>query len=302
MSVIEAAGRSDQPCPASVNVASVSAGRHGSRVQALVTDHVLGARAGASSHERAQRELFVRCRAGDLQAREHLIMRFMPVAERLTRRYLHSGEPADDLIQVATIGLIKAVDRYDADRECAFLAYATPTILGEIKRHFRDHTWSVRVPHTLRTLAVQVDKGRTALAESLGREPTVPELAAAFGISDVQIVEALHARGAYRALSFDTPSPRSRTAGERATSLGDAIGVDEHGYEHAEQCATLARLLPTLTSRDRDVLRMRFGHDMTQTQIATALGVSQMQISRIIRQAIGDLRAISESQRATQAA
>jgi RNA polymerase sigma-B factor len=243
----------------------------------------------------ADRQLFVRCRDGDAHAREELILRFVPLAQRLAQRYRRSGEPADDLAQVASVGLIKAIDGYDVDRGIAFVTYATPTILGELKHHFRDLTWAVRVPHRLGSLAMTVDRQRVVLVERLRREPSVEELAAASEISDVEVLDALLARSAYRALSFNAPSAASQSSETVPMTLGDAVGADDDGYAQAEQRATLARLLPALDGDERDVLAMRFGSDMTQTQIATTLGVSQMQISRLIRHAIEQLRAAHDA-------
>jgi len=242
-----------------------------------------------------EHELFVRCRQGDAHAREQLILRFVPLAERLALRYRRSVEPTDDLVQVAMIGLIKAIDGFDPGRGVLFVSYAAPTILGELKHHFRDLTWAVRVPHTLGSLALTVGSHRTDLAEQLHREPTTSELATAVGVRDTDILEALLARGAYRALSFNAPSVTSRTVGSDPTTLADAVGIEDGGFEHAERRATLSRLLPALDSSEREVIRMRFDDDMTQTQMATKLGVSQMQISRLIRHAIEHLRATHDT-------
>ena len=244
---------------------------------------------------RPDHELFVRCRDGDAHAREELILRFVPLAQRLAQRYRRSGEPADDLAQVASVGLIKVIDGYDVDRGIAFASYATPTILGELKHHFRDLTWAVRVPHRLGSLAMTVDRQRVALVERLRREPSVAELAAASEISVVEVLDALLARGAYRALSLNAPSAASQGSEAVPVTLGDAVGADDEGYAQAEQRATLARLLPALDGDERDVLAMRFASDMTQTQIAMTLGVSQMQISRLIRHAIEHLRAAHDA-------
>jgi RNA polymerase sigma-B factor len=248
-----------------------------------------------------EHQLFARCRDGDVHAREQLILRFVPLAQRLAQRYRRSGEPADDLDQVASVGLIKAIDGYDVDRGIAFMAYATPTILGELKHHFRDLTWAVRVPHRLGALVLTVDSQRVALSERLRREPSVAELTAAAGISGVEVLDALLARSAYRAVSFDAPSAGSLGAEAGPTTLADAVGADDAGYEGAEQRATLARLLPALNGTERDIITMRFADDMTQTQIAKTLGVSQMQISRLIRAAIEHLRAAHDPTEGTPA-
>lgn len=234
-------------------------------------------------------ELFARAHAGDGRAREELVERYLPLARRLARRYQRSEEPLEDLMQVASLGLLKAVDRYDASRETAFSSFAVPTILGELRRHFRDRTWSVRVPRELQELALRVDKTATALASEHGRAPTVSEIAGALETSEEHVLEALQAAGAYRAGSLD--APRAST-GEEGTSesVGDAIGVEEGGFKHAEERATLGPMFAHITERERLVLTLRFAEDMTQAEIGERIGVSQMQVSRLIRQALARLR------------
>ena len=238
-----------------------------------------------------ERELFARSRAGDAGAREQLVVRFLPAAGLLARRYQRSGEAIDDLYQVAAIGLLKAIDRFDVERGIAFWTYATPTILGELKRHFRDYTWAVRVPRSLCDLAVSVHRQSSRLSEALGRDPTIAELACAVGVGETEIVEALRARAGYSALSLDAPGAGAPRDPAEAVTLADSLGFDEHGFEHAEHRALLEPLLPGLSPRDREVLRMRFVQDLTQSEIALAIGVSQVHISRIIHQALGRLRA-----------
>jgi RNA polymerase sigma-B factor len=243
---------------------------------------------------RADRELFLRYRDGDTEARDQLVERFLPLARQLARRYQRASEPLDDLLQVASMGLIKAIDRFDADREIAFSSYAVPTILGEIKRHFRDRTWAVRVPRDLQELTLKVDRAIGELADVLHRQPSVPEIAEAVGVEEEDVLEALQAGGAYRAVSFE--APRGGSGGEEeATTLADTIGVDEEGFDRAEERATLARLLASVSPREREVLRMRFEEDMTQAEIGAVIGVSQMQVSRVIRQALARLRAAADA-------
>ncbi len=243
-----------------------------------------------AERSREDRELFTRYHdAGDTLAREQLVERFLPLARQLARRYQRAGEPLDDLMQVASMGLIKAIDRFDPVREIAFSSYAVPTILGEIKRHFRDRTWAVRVPRDLQELTLRVDKAVGRLSEDLRRQPSVPEIAEAVGADEEQVLEALQAGGAYRAVSFD--APRGNGGDDEIATLADSVGVDEHGFDRAEERATLANLLTTVTPRERDVLRMRFEEDMTQAEIGAVIGVSQMQVSRVIRQALSRLRA-----------
>jgi RNA polymerase sigma-B factor len=249
----------------------------------------------ARGAERTQedRELFIRYRDGDPQAREQLVERFLPLARQLARRYQRASEPLDDLLQVASMGLIKAIDRFDADREIAFSSYAVPTILGEIKRHFRDRTWAVRVPRDLQELTLKVDRAVGELSEELHRQPSISEIGEAVGADEEGVLEALQAGGAYRAVSFE--APRGSDGGdEDVTTLADSIGIDETGFARAEERATLARLLTSVSPRERDVLRMRFEEDMTQAEIGAVIGVSQMQVSRVIRQALARLRAAAE--------
>ena len=253
--------------------------------------------ARGAERTREDRELFLRYRDGDPQAREQLIERFLPLARQLARRYQRASEPLDDLLQVASMGLIKAIDRFDADRDIAFSSYAVPTILGEIKRHFRDRTWAVRVPRDLQELTLKVDRAVGDLSDQLRRQPSVSEIGAAVGADEENVLEALQAGGAYRAVSFEAPRGNAAGGGdEDITTLADSIGVDEAGFDRAEERATLARLLSSVTPREREVLRMRFEEDMTQAEIGTVIGVSQMQVSRVIRQALARLRAAADAE------
>jgi RNA polymerase sigma-B factor len=239
----------------------------------------------------SDRELFARARAGDGRAREQLAERYLPLARRLARRYQRSEEPLEDLVQVASLGLLKAIDRFDTDRDVAFSSFAVPTILGEIKRHFRDRTWSVRVPRDLQELALRVDRTAAELSLDKHRAPTVAELAEAVDATEEQVLEALRAAGAYHAGSLDAPRPGRADADMPGESLGDALGEEEHGFERAEERATLAPMLAHISPRERLVLTLRFGEDLTQAEIGERIGVSQMQVSRLIRQALTRLRA-----------
>ena len=248
-------------------------------------------RGAERTHE--DRALFLRYHQdGDTHAREQLVERFLPLARQLARRYQRASEPLDDLLQVASMGLIKAIDRFDLDREIAFSSYAVPTILGEIKRYFRDRTWAVRVPRDLQELTLKVDRAVAELADQLHRQPSVAEIGEVVGANEEEVLDALQAGGAYRAVSFDAP----RGAGDdEPATLGDSIGVDENGFNRAEERATLASLLAGVTPREREVLRMRFEEDMTQAQIGAVIGVSQMQVSRVIRQALARLRLMADA-------
>jgi RNA polymerase sigma-B factor len=240
---------------------------------------------------REERALFERLGTdGDTYAREQLVERFLPLARAMALRYQHSHEPLDDLLQVASLGLVRAVDRFDPEREIAFSSFAVPTILGEIRRHFRDRTWSVRVPRHLQELSLRVDRTVAELADQLRRQPSVAEISAAMAIDEESILEALQAAGAYRALSFDA----SRGPDEDAPTLADSIGVCEDGFDHAEARATLEALLRLVSAREREVLHLRFEQDMTQDEIGAVIGVSQMQVSRIIRRALGRLRGVAD--------
>jgi RNA polymerase sigma-B factor len=245
-----------------------------------------GAQPGPSSPPDA--ELFERLRThGDPLAREALVQRYLPLARRLARRYQHTDEPIDDLVQVASIGLIKAVDRFDSSREVMFSSYAVPTILGELKRHFRDRTWSVRVPRDLQELALRVDQVVVRLSTGRRRSPSVGEIARAAELSEEQVLEALEAMGAYRASSLDVP--RS-TREEDGDSVAESLGEEDRGFQRAEERATLEPLLTRISERERTVLGLRFGADLTQAEIGEQIGVSQMQVSRLIRQALARLR------------
>ena len=216
-----------------------------------------------------------------------LVERFLPLARGLARRYQHTGEPFDDLFQVACLGLLKAIDRFDPNRDVAFSSYAVPTMLGEIRRYLRDRTWSVRVPRGLQELALRVDKNVVELSGDLHRQPTVAEIAHAAAVTEDQVLDALQACGAYRATSLDTPRAGEDGAGE---TLGDTLASTEQGFGLAEDRAMLAPLLRAMTPCEREVLRLYFEEDLTQREIGQRIGVSQMQTSRIIRHSIARLR------------
>jgi RNA polymerase sigma-B factor len=220
--------------------------------------------------------------------REALVERFLPLARSIAKRYRKAEEPFDDLLQVASLGLLKAIDRFDPDRGIAFSSFAVPTIVGELRRHFRDRCWTVRPPRELQERALEVDKYRTELTTRLGRSPSVREIGQALELDDEQVLEALQAQQGMRATSLDAP----RGSGDDAdATVADAHGVHDPGLALAEHRATLARLFERLDERERRVLHLRFEEDMTQEQIGAIVGVSQMQVSRIIRAAITKLAA-----------
>jgi RNA polymerase sigma-B factor len=264
-----------------------------------VEEHALGAQAprgypvdagDREARTRADRALLARAHAGDQVAREQLVQRFLPLARQLARRYQRGGEALDDLVQVASLGLLKAIDRFDPERATAFSSFAVPTILGELKRHFRDKGWSVRVPRDLQELAVKLEPANEQLSRELGRVPTPAELAERLGVTVEQILEAREAAGAYRAVSLDRP----RDDDEESDGLGAVFGVEDTGFSEAEDAATVEHLMRVLSDREREVLRLRFAEDLTQAEIGARIGVSQMHVSRIIRQAIVRLRAAAE--------
>ena len=243
-----------------------------------------------AARARADRALLERAHRGDQQARSELVRRFLPLARQLARRYQRAGEPLDDLNQVASLGLLKAIDRFDPSRETAFSSFAVPTILGELKRHFRDRGWSVRVPRDLQELAVRLEPVGEELARELGRQATPAEIAQRTGATLEQVLEAREAAAAYRAVSLDRP----REDDEEGDGLGAAFGIEDPGFGNAEDSATIERLMRVLSEREREVLRLRFAEDLTQAEIGARIGVSQMHVSRIIRQAITQLQRAAE--------
>jgi RNA polymerase sigma-B factor len=228
---------------------------------------------------------------GDRTARDALVERFLPLARQLARRYQRGGEPLDDLVQVASLGLLKAIDRFEPDRETAFSSFAVPTILGELKRHFRDRGWSVRVPRDLQEMSVRVDRVTEELARELGRAPTPAEIADHIGATTEQVLEAREAAGAYRAVSLDRP----RDDDDEGDGMAETMGEEDPGFGLAEDAATVERLMAVLSDREREVLRLRFAEDLTQSEIGARVGVSQMHVSRLIRQAIARLREAAEN-------
>jgi RNA polymerase sigma-B factor len=218
------------------------------------------------------------------------VERFLPLARQLARRYQRAGEQFDDLVQVASLGLLKAVDRFDPERETAFSSFAVPTILGELKRHFRDKSWSVRVPRDLQELAVRLEPVSEELTLELRRAPTLPEIAERLSSTVEQVLEAREAAGAYRAVSLD----RSRDEDDDGDGPAIPLGREDPGFSVAEDSATVTRLMSVLSDREREVLRLRFQEDLTQAEIGERVGVSQMHVSRLIRQSIAQLRAAVE--------
>src|SRR4051795_11356444 len=234
---------------------------------------------------------------GDTRARDQLAEEMLPLARALAGRYAGRGEPMDDLLQVACIGIMKAIEGFDLSREVRFSSYATPTVLGEIKRHFRDRTWAMRVPRGMQELQLKVAKARDKLTSQLGRSPTVQELADAVEAPFEEVLQTLQSVSARRTRSLDEP-----TGEDRDMSLADAIGADDPEMGRTEMRVLLDGAMEVLSARDREVLRLRFEEDLTQTEISSRIGVSQMQISRIIRQSLVRLRMDIERDRASKVA
>jgi RNA polymerase sigma-B factor len=224
---------------------------------------------------------------GDLQAREQLIEQYMALVRSLARRYSYRGEQLEDLVQIGAIGLIKAIDRFDLDRGVELTTYATPNIIGEIKRHFRDKGWSVRVPRGLQELNVQLSRLIEQLTVQLARSPTISELAKASGTEEEEVLEALESGRAYSSLSLSTGG--GMEDGEELDPL-ESIGTEEHQYEVSEDRAVLAPGFRVLDERERMILHLRFFKGLTQSQIAVQVGISQMHVSRLIRRSLEKIR------------
>ena len=246
-----------------------------------MADTQLSAPAGDGARiARRERELLRRYHEkGDQRARDQLAEEMLPLARALAGRYTGRGEPLDDLVQVACVGIMKAIDGFDLSREVRFSSYATPTVLGEIKRYFRDKTWAMRVPRGMQELQIEIAKARDKLTTELGRSPTVQEIANAVQQPFEEVLTTIQSQDARRTRSLDEPT------GEDVT-LADSIGAGDPELGRAEMRVLLDDAFGVLSVRDREVLRLRFGEDLTQTEISKRVGVSQMQVSRIIRQAL----------------
>ena len=223
--------------------------------------------------------------------RNELIEAHLGLAEYLARRFSNRGEPLDDLTQVASVGLLKAVDRFDPTREVEFSTYATHTIVGELKRHFRDNGWAVRAPRRMQELYLRLGKIVSTLGQELGRSPTIPELAAEAQVSEEEVLEALEAGQAYRFASLDAP-----TAGDdEGDTMSAVLGEEDPGMIDAEHRVALSPLLAQLPKREQVILHLRFFEGLTQSGIAERLGISQMHVSRLLARSLAQLRAAAES-------
>ncbi len=251
-----------------------------------------------AARARREHELLRRYHVGgDRRAKDQLAEEMLPLARALAGRYAGRGEPLDDLVQVGCVGIMKAIEGFDLTREVRFSSYATPTVLGEIKRHFRDRTWAMRVPRGMQELQLKLAKARDKLTTDLGRSPTVQELAAQVEAPFEEVLQTLQSVGARRTRSLDEP-----TGEDHDMTLADAIGGEDPEIDRAEIRVVLDEAMDVLSARDREVLRLRFEEDLTQNEISTRIGVSQMQISRIIRQSLVRMRISIETARSSTAA
>jgi RNA polymerase sigma-B factor len=248
----------------------------------------------AQARSREDRRLMTRYHTnGDAAARDELVERFLPLARQLARRYQRGNEPLDDLIQVASIGLVKAVDRYDPERGTAFSSYAVPTILGELKRYFRDSGWAVHVPRGMQERVMVVNQAIAKLSRETGRSPTAAEVADEIGDTPEAVLEAMEAAIAYDAVSLDTPRTSEEDEGD---TYADTMGMIDERFELVEYTSAIGPTMRALPERDRLVLKLRFEDDLTQLEIAERIGVSQMHVSRLIRRALKRLRTVADAQ------
>jgi RNA polymerase sigma-B factor len=222
---------------------------------------------------------------GDERAREQALVELMPLVRALAGRYAGRGEPFEDLVQVGSIGLIKAVDRFDVDRGVDFASYAVPTIVGEIRRHFRDKAWAMHVPRRLKELGLRLSRSLDQLTTELGRSPTIGELAQSVGVDEEEAIDALDAMNAYSTRSLQAPFDDGAD-----DNLSEKLGADEAGYAEVEDGALLAAGLDALGERERRIVELRFFHELTQSQIASEVGISQMHVSRLLAKTLATLR------------
>ena len=231
-------------------------------------------------------DLLAACRAGDQRARDAVLERFLPLVRVLALRYAGRGEPLDDLIQVGSIGLLLALDRFDPERGVQFKTYAVPTIVGEIRRHFRDRAWAIHVPRRLKENSLRLTREVEQMTTDLGRAPSIAELARATGLAEDEIVEAMDVGNAYSTRSLSQP-----LGGEDSDdTLGDMMGIEESGYRDVEESAIVETGLAALGARERRIVELRFFAGLTQSEIAREIGISQMHVSRLLRQALVTMR------------
>ncbi len=236
-------------------------------------------------------ELFARhSRTGDPAVVEELVVRFAPLVRSVARRYHARGEPLDDLVQVANVGLLKAIQRFDPERGFAFTSYATPTMLGELKRYFRDSGWAVHVPRGVKERALELANATDKLSARLGRSPSIAELAEELGVTQEQTLDALEAYHGRHAAPLERPGDDDE---DGSPSPASTIGIEDEGLERAEYLTVIARGVDALSEDDRRLLHLRFDEDLTQSEIAKRIGTSQMQVSRLLRAAIEKIRRVS---------
>ena len=258
-------------------------------VSAWSSAALFGDRLTSEPSQRAEaREKFAELAAtGDRGLRDELVKAHIGLAEYLARRFANRGEPLDDLVQVALIGLVKAVNRFDPNRGVEFSTYATHTIAGELKRHFRDKGWAVRAPRRMQELYLTLTQVVGSLGQQLGRSPTIAELASETQVSEEEVLEALEAGQAYRFASLDVPKGGS----EDGDTIGEGLGEDDPDLANAESRVVLSPLMAKLPARQRQIIRLRFFEGLTQSEIASRLGISQMHVSRLLARSVAELRA-----------
>jgi RNA polymerase sigma-B factor len=247
-----------------------------------------GTRPDRAAAIRLEQFLFHRYQSdGDLAARRQLIERYLPLARSLARRYDGRGESFDDLVQVASLGLVKAIDRFDAERGLSFSSYAVPTMLGELRRYFRDTGWALHVPRALQERVLEVNAAVERLSRDLGSSPSPQQVAEELDLPVEDVLEAIEANTAYATSSLETPL---RSSDDDSHSIADTIGAVDERFELIEGRASISQALKTLPERERLILHLRFVEDLTQSEIAQRIGVSQMHVSRLIRQALEQVR------------
>jgi RNA polymerase sigma-B factor len=243
-----------------------------------------------SQREQLREKFAVFAESRESALRDELVAAHLGLAEYLARRFANRGEPLDDLVQVASLGLLKAVDRFDPGRGVEFSTYATHTVVGELKRHFRDKGWAIRAPRRMQELYLRLGKVVASLGQELGRSPTIAELASETQVSEEEVLEALEAGQAYRFASLDAPS----TGEGEGDTLASRLGEDDPALVDAERRATLSPLLSRLPPREQMILHLRFFEGLTQSEIAVRLGISQMHVSRLLARSVAQLRAAAD--------